>query len=206
MLRMEASAPARPAGRPREPRVDEAVRAATLELLRERGYGGVTMEGVAARAGVGKAAIYRRFPTKAELVFAAAVHGLELPPPEDTGSLRGDLEALIRRIVALLTRPVAAAAVPGLFADLGSDRELAARFEQTFISPARAVVAAALDQAVARGELRARPDPELVHVLLLGPLFIWVHVLRRPPAELAERLAGLVAGALPSASTGRERA
>jgi AcrR family transcriptional regulator len=192
-------------GRPREARVDEAVRAATLELLAQRGYAGVTIEGVAAKAGVGKTAIYRRFPSKAELVFDAAVHGLELPPPKDTGSLRGDLAALIRRMVASLTRPAAAAAIPGLIADLGRDPRLAARFEQSFVAEERAVVAAVLARATARGELDGPSDPELAHALLLGPVFAWLHLLRRPPADLAERLAERLEAALLSTSTKESR-
>jgi AcrR family transcriptional regulator len=195
----------RPPGRPREARIDEAVRAAVLELLAERGYAGVTIEGVAARAGVGKTAIYRRFPSKAELVFEAAVHGLELPPAQDTGSLRRDLAALIRRIVASLTRPAAAAAIPGLIADLGRDPALATRFEQTFVAQERAVVATVLGRAAARGELQAPPDPELAHALLLGPVFAWLHLLRRPPADLAERLAERIETALVTASTKERR-
>jgi AcrR family transcriptional regulator len=186
----------RPPGRPREARIDEAVRTATLELLVERGYAGVTIEGVAAKAGVGKTAIYRRFPSKTELVFDAAVHGLELLPPEDTGSLRGDLAALIRRIVASLTGPAAEAAVPGLIADFGRDPRLAARYQETFVAQEDALVAAVLERAVARGELRAAPDLELAHALLLGPVFSLLHVVRRPPADLAERLAEGVEAAL----------
>jgi AcrR family transcriptional regulator len=188
-------------GRPREARVDQAVRAAVLELLTQRGYAGVTIEGVAAKAGVGKTAIYRRFLSKAELVFDAAVHGLELAPPEDTGSLRGDLAALIQRIVASLTRPAAAAAIPGLIADLGRDPGLAARFERTFVAEERAVVAEVLDRAAARGELRGPFDPELAHALLLGPVFAWLHLLRRPPANLAVCLAERIEAALVSAPT-----
>jgi AcrR family transcriptional regulator len=196
---------ARPPGRPREARVDEAVRTATIELLAERGYAGVTIEGVAAKAGVGKTAIYRRFPSKAELVFDAAVHGLELLPPEDTGSLRGDLAALIQGIVASLTGPASEAAIPGLIADLGRDPRLAARFQQTFVAQEDALVAAVLERAVARGELRAAFDLELAHALLLGPVFAWLHLVRRPPADLAERLAECVEAALVSVSNEERR-
>jgi AcrR family transcriptional regulator len=199
------SVEARAPGRPREARVDEAVRAAVLELLERGGYASVTIEGVAAKAGVGKTAIYRRFPSKAELVFDAAVHGLELPPAEDTGSLRGDLAALIRRIVVSLTRPAASAAIPGLIADLGRDRRLAARFEQSFVAEERAIVAGVLDRAAARGDLDRPPDAELVHALLLGPVFAWLHLLRHPPAELAERLADHIAAALAPPPTKERR-
>jgi AcrR family transcriptional regulator len=190
------SAP-RPRGRPRDRRIDEAVRRATLDLLDERGYGGVSVEAVAARGGVGKGAIYRRFASKPELVFAHAIHGLELGPPPDTGSLRADLAALLRGILDTLAAPAAAAAVPGLLADLGRDPELATHFQATFIEQERARVSAVLERAVRRGELARRPDAALVHACLLGPVFAWLFLLRGPLAEdLPERLAAIAATAL----------
>ncbi len=71
--------------------VDRAIREATSALLSEVGYARLTVEGVAARSGVAKTTIYRRWPSKAELVFGAIVHPAELGPPSDTGSFREDL-------------------------------------------------------------------------------------------------------------------
>jgi AcrR family transcriptional regulator len=191
-----SSAP-RSRGRPRDRRIDKAVGRATLDLLDERGYGGVSVEAVAARAGVGKPAIYRRFASKPELVFAHAIHGPRLGPPPDTGSLRTDLAALVRGILDTLAAPVAAAAVPGLLADLGRDPELATRFQATFIEQERGRVIAVLGRAVRRGELARPPDPALVHACLLGPVFAWLFLLRGSPGrDLAERLAAFAAAAL----------
>ncbi|GAB3995376.1 hypothetical protein GCM10029992_12460 [Glycomyces albus] len=78
-----------PGGRPRDGRIDGAIAQATRELLAERGYAGLTVDAVAARAGVGKAAIYRRHATKQEMIFAATVHDMQEQPPPDAGSLRG---------------------------------------------------------------------------------------------------------------------
>jgi AcrR family transcriptional regulator len=184
-------------GRPRDSRIDHAILAATRELLAEAGYAALTMDAVAARAGIGKAAIYRRYATKQEMVFAAAVHGRKLRIPADTGSLRGDLTQLIAVIVASLNGPVTAAALPGLFSDVAADSALAARFAETFIAAEQAHIAEVLDRAVRRGELAHQPELDLVHALLLGPVFAWLFMMRkRAGRNLPAALAGLVTAAL----------
>jgi len=189
-------------GRPREQRVDQDVAEATCALLGEVGYARLTIEAVAARAGVGKAAIYRRWTSKADLVFASAVHPLDLPLPSDTGALRGDLTALVESIVACLTPPAAAEAVPGLLGDLSHDPELANRFRTTFVEQERATVVIILERAASRGELGEWPDPDLVHSLLLGSVFSWLFLQRkRPIRDLAVQIGDSVARALGSPGT-----
>ena len=82
---------ARRPGRPRDPQADEAITSAIVDVLAEQGFSGFTVEEVAARAGVGKATIYRRWSTKEELVLAAAERVMVHVEPPDTGSLRDDL-------------------------------------------------------------------------------------------------------------------
>jgi AcrR family transcriptional regulator len=184
-------------GRPREQRVDDAVRRATLELLAEVGYGALSIEGVAARAGVGKPTIYRRYRSKAELVFATAIHPLELGRAPDTGLLEGDLVALVQAIIDVFRRPAAARAVAGLIEDFSRDPELARRFRDRFLEPERQWVGEILDRAVERGELGVRPDPDLVHALLLGPVFSWIFLARNPVRRgLAKQLAEHVSRAI----------
>ncbi|WP_418957741.1 TetR/AcrR family transcriptional regulator [Streptomyces tritici] len=186
-------------GRPRDGRVDEAILTATRSLLAESGYARLTVDAVAERARIGKAAIYRRYATKQEMVFAAAVHGADLPPPPDTGSLRGDLTALVQEIVDHVTNPAAAAAIPGLLADVGGSPELAARFHDAFVTVQQAGLAALLDRAVARGELPSPPDLDLVHALVAGPVFATVYLQNRSPDGLAEPLGRMAAAALTGA-------
>lgn len=186
-------------GRPRDGRVDEAILAATASLLARGGYAGLTMDAVAEGAGIGKAAIYRRYSTKQEMVFAAAVHEADLPSPPDTGSLLGDLTALVEEIVESLSDPAATAAIPGLLADLDASPDLAARFRDTFVTREQAVLGELLDRAVARGELDAAPDVELVHALVTGPVFTTLYLQRRSADGLAEKLGRIVAGALSAA-------
>ncbi|MGH3033449.1 MAG: TetR/AcrR family transcriptional regulator [Gaiellaceae bacterium] len=192
-------------GRPREQRVDEAIRRATLELLDEVGYGGLSMEAVATRAGVGKPTVYRRFRSKPELVFTYTIHGLALPPTPDTGSLRGDLRALTQRIVDSLLRPGAAGALPGLLDDLARNSELAERFRASFVASERRLVREILERAVERGELARQPDVDLVHALLLGPVFSWIFLSRNPVKRgLAKQLADHVTSALEATAARKE--
>ena len=90
-------------GRPRDPEVDRAILQATLKLLTDRGYAGMSIEGVASAAGVGKTAIYRRFPSKAELA-AAAIGSLRESwgPLPDTGSARSDIVEMLTKVQATL--------------------------------------------------------------------------------------------------------
>jgi AcrR family transcriptional regulator len=87
-------------GRPRDPSRDEAICEATLALFAEEGYAGVSIEGVAARAGVGKATIYRRFSSKEQLVVEAMRVGCHLTDHlPDTGDLRADLTSMLQKLV-----------------------------------------------------------------------------------------------------------
>jgi AcrR family transcriptional regulator len=123
MSRTSTAAPESVGGRPRDPRVDAAVLAAARELVREAGYGAASIEAISRRAGVSRPAIYRRWRTKAELVFEAVYPGDEVLPIADTGEFATDLACCVRRTVELFTRPEVRAAIPGLLADLHADPE-----------------------------------------------------------------------------------
>src|SRR5215203_7405886 len=94
-------------GRPRDPSRDGVIRAAILRLLADVGYGALTMDAVAAEAGVGKATIYRRWRTKQDLVVdTVSVMTQAIATPVDTGSLEGDVRAIVHRVVEMITGPV----------------------------------------------------------------------------------------------------
>ncbi|MEV6394609.1 TetR/AcrR family transcriptional regulator [Streptomyces sp. NPDC051907] len=190
--------PRQAVGRPRDSQVDHAIVRATRELLGERGYAGLTVDAVATRAGVGKAAIYRRYATKQEMIFSAVVHDMGEQPPPDAGSLRADLAAVCQTIAGQLgSAPTDVLA--GLLADVYSDTALGARFSETFLQRERLVVTEVLDRAVARGELAARPDPATVQALLMGPIFAWLLILMGDPdkvPDLARTVAESVAAVL----------
>ncbi|MDN3242042.1 TetR/AcrR family transcriptional regulator [Glycomyces tritici] len=187
-----------PVGRPRDGQIDHAIAAATRELLAERGYAKLTVDAVASRAGIGKAAIYRRFTTKQEMIFAATVHDMEEQPPPDSGSLRGDLQA-IGEVIAGQLSTAPPDVLHGLLADIHGDKSLGARFTGTFIERERFVIDTVLARAVERGELEAMPDAAIVHALLLGPIFYWLLILigdRDALPELVRTAVGAVADTL----------
>jgi AcrR family transcriptional regulator len=172
---------------------------AARELLAEEGYGGFSVDRLAARAGVGKAAVYRRWSSRAEIVFAAIVSDLHAGPPEDTGSLRDDLERQLAAFAGAVSEPVARRAFPGLIADLADDASLAARFASAVTEPVQARLAVVLDRAMARGELRARPDVPTVHSLLVGPLMAHLLLpLGTEPDGFVSRIVAVVVAGLES--------
>lgn len=178
--------------------MDQALVAAVRDLLAEHGYASLTVDAVASRAGVSKAAIYRRYATKQEMTFAILLHDLHEEPPADTGSLRGDIAALTTRIGEQLAQS-SADVLTGLLADVHADAALGDTFRTTYLAAERSMLTAVLDRAVGRGELPRRPDPAVVHVLLLGPLFAWLIMLDEEPAhapQLARTVAEIVTDAL----------
>jgi AcrR family transcriptional regulator len=179
--------------------VDASIAAATIDLLREVGYARLTMGEVAKRAGVGKDSLYRRWSSKAalvhEVVFERYPSGYEGAP--DTGSLLGDVEALATLLQEANTTPEAAAAIPGLLAELGRDPVLEARLRQQVYEPMRAGFAAVLDAAHNRGETTVPVPPELVADLLVGTTVFRLSLLRVPPdASFPRQLAEFVVRAL----------
>ena len=179
-------------GRPREARIDAAVREAVRALLAREGYSGTTIERVAAHAGVGRGAVYRRWRSKAEMVFAAVVHSAELPTPVDSGTLDGDLVALAERIAELTGTDQARAALAGLVAELAGDAELARALEDRLFAAERRYVSLILERACARGELGRGADPELVRRLLVGPIAfapLFAPTAQPRPREVADLVA-----------------
>jgi AcrR family transcriptional regulator len=157
-------------GRPRSPEVDGAIRRATLELAEELGYSGVTIESIAARSGVAKQTIYRRYQSKGEVILDAfAACGGEQAPTPDTGSLREDLRLLLEAtftaqqgISGVLNRALAG---EGLqhdgFAELLWER---------LIDRCRTVVREVIRRGRDRGEIR-HPDDDFLADLVFGPLW-----------------------------------
>ena len=153
----------RPPGRPRSAEADRAILRATVDLLADEGYGGVTMEGVAARAGVGKATVYRRWPTKSALVVDAISACRESAwQPPDTGSAREDLLAFVRGFMQHLRTSDAGRVMPALVTELARSPELAVAFRDGFVQPRRARVLEAVRRGIERGEVRRDVDPEVV--------------------------------------------
>ena len=161
---------ARRPGRPRSAEADEAILAAAFAVFAECGFDGITVEGVAARAGVGKGTIYRRYPGKLDLIIAASQYfAQEREPAIDTGTIAGDLRALIDRLIGVFTSSPVGTAMPMLIAERRRIPELAAAHDE-ITATKRERNRAVIERAIARGELRADADPELVIDMYVSPV------------------------------------
>lgn len=159
-------------GRPRSAEAERAILAATVELFTSRGLAGLSVEAVAARAGVAKTTIYRRWPSKEELLLAA-VTAVKGPPPEPPGrSVRGDLLHLLRRTGRSGDGAADpwAALVGRLSAESEAHPDLAVEAWRRAIGPRRVVFGRVLARGVAEGLIRPGLDLELVADMLIAPV------------------------------------
>ena len=181
-----------PASR-RSARAHAAILTATTGLLAETGYGALTIEGVAARARVGKTTVYRWWPSKAALVIEAVSLALPMPTQTDTGDLRHDLLIAVRRVVHAFARTPTGAVIPALAADVMSDPQLAEQFRDQLIRPRRSAVVEVLRRAAARGELPPDVDIDVLLDVYAGAVFYRVFVSGEPVTDrLPEQLVGLL--------------
>ncbi|MCH6561348.1 MAG: TetR/AcrR family transcriptional regulator, partial [Myxococcales bacterium] len=158
------------AGRPRSEEAHRAILDATLELLVEVGFSALTVEGVATRAGVGKATIYRRWPSKLPLVIEAF---RELPQLEevDTGNLVDDLKKMLRSYLQLFHSTPLGTVLPSLAGERAHEPQLSQLFDPVVKARSQPLVRA-LRRAVKRGELPADLDLELAADLIVGPIAV----------------------------------
>jgi AcrR family transcriptional regulator len=165
--------------RRRSQRSEAAILDATLALLGEVGFSGLTIDGIAARAGVGKATIYRHWPGKAHLVVDAFRSRIPPMATPDTGSLRDDLAAVVGFMVQGLGHSPLSRILPALVEASERDPELERLFKE-FGAERRAILRGILRRAGARGELRPGLDLELALELITGPVFARRLVIRKP--------------------------
>jgi AcrR family transcriptional regulator len=159
----------------RSERSRRAILTAATDLVRELGYRKLTIEAIAARAGVGKQTIYRWWPSKGAVVldgFLAAVNedpdDLSLP---DTGDVATDLRAVVRAIVAELADPGLSGTTRALMSEMQDDLEFADMVRERMLGPQLAAIADRLRAAQHAGQLRADLDPSVAVELLVGPLY-----------------------------------
>ncbi|GGP54873.1 TetR/AcrR family transcriptional regulator [Saccharothrix coeruleofusca] len=185
-----------------QPGITAAITDAVLAELVERGYARLSMEGVAKRAGAGKSALYRRWRTKQEMVLAVLAE-ISVPRVEvvDTGTLRGDLHALVTSVAAWLTEPPFSRIIPDLVAEITRAPDLAEAIAASIGAPRRALARKVLERAVARGELAPDTDLEMAQDLPAA-LVYWRMVVRRAPVEpdYLDRVTDTVLRALGAAS------
>lgn len=184
--------------------VTNAIRGAVFAELAAVGYGRMSIEAVAKRAGVGKTAIYRRWDSKLRMVIdvvsAVTVHTMPVP---DTGTLRGDIRSLLDTAAQALRHPLASQVVPDLLAEAARNPDIARTLEAAIRDTQHDISSVLVTNAAQRGEVPADTDPELALDLVLGPLYWRLAVTRTPaPEDYLDRLAASAAAAITASGAG----
>jgi AcrR family transcriptional regulator len=153
-------------------KVTDAITEATFAELAENGYARMSMEGIARRAGVGKAALYRRWSSKEEMLTELIRQAVEdtLPPLPATGAFHTDLRELLGTLRGQLANPAVRSIGPGLVAEATHTSALEEVLKNSVAAPRRVAARALFQAAIDRGELPARLDLELAMDLIIAPL------------------------------------
>lgn len=168
------SVPRKPDPTRRSERSRQAILEATRELISEVGYAKLSVEAIAARAGVGKQTIYRWWRSKGAVVFdsflalSEGVDGMALP---DTGDIEADLKAVIRATVAEFADPTFEAPIRALNLEIASDPDLAAQYREKLAGPVDEAKKERLRSAQRAGQIAADADLDLALELLYAPLY-----------------------------------
>lgn len=193
----DADAP-RGAGRPRDPKLDDAILAATLELLADGGYAALTIEAVAARAGVGKATVYRRVRGKEQLVVDAVATLIDPIEQVEGRSVRDELVELLEAVRRKSDSSLAGKIFPQLLGAGIDNPELICRYREQILDPRRRRFVEALQRGVDEGLVRSDVDLEHAVDLIVGPMAYRNLIRTDPPPgpELAARIVDDVLAAL----------
>lgn len=185
-----APAPSRSLGRPRDPRLDSAIVDATLQLLAEGGYASLTMEAVAALAGVGKATLYRRWTGKEQLVVDAVATLSETPEVVEGASVRDELVARLEAVRRKSDSSLAGKIFPRLISASADNPDLLRSYRHQVLAPRRAAFAATLRRGVAQGLVRTDVDLDHAIDMIIGPMAYRNLIRTEPPPgpELAARI------------------
>lgn len=155
-----------------QPDVTKAITEAVLAELAERGYARLSMEAVAKRAGVGKSALYRRWPSKLDMTLAVvAEFSVGQAEISDTGSLAGDVRKSLEAMAHWLSHPQFSRILADLVAEMGRSPELSGFVEGMIGQPRRARGRILIERAIARGELDPDVDLEFALDLLPAPIY-----------------------------------
>lgn len=195
----EGSSPGPRAGRKRSSRAYAAIMQATIDLVLEGGYPRLTIEGVAARAKVGKSTVYRWWPTKSQLLIEAINTQLDSRPAQPTGDSRTDIRQLVQRIADILATPLGHV-LPALGADLVNDPDALGQLT-AMLGPRRAANASVLYSVAASGDLPYDLDTQVVLDMISGTIMYRIMMGGHVTAALVDQLTDLIlAGETPRAS------
>ncbi|WP_330239014.1 TetR/AcrR family transcriptional regulator [Streptomyces sp. NBC_00525] len=175
--------------------VTDAIRSAVFAELAAVGFARMSIEGIARRAGVGKTAVYRRWKSKLHLVLdlVSAVAAQGLPAPA-TGSLHGDVRAVLELAAYALRHPLASQVIPDLLVEAARNPEISDAIKAALLDPREGIAAVVVRDAVDRGELPPGSDPDRALDLIVGPLYWRLAVVRGelPPGYLDDLAASAV--------------
>lgn len=177
--------PTAPRGRPRSARSHQAILRATNDLIREDGYGNLSIEAIAARAGVGKQTIYRWWPSKGAVAVDAFLAQLDVHATwTDTGDFRSDMADHFRRFAALLTDPAFGPPMAALHCEALHDPAVAEVFQQLVMGPSRVAHRKNLARAQDDGTVRHDIDLDLTIDLMYAPFWFRLFTRAAPLSEL----------------------
>jgi AcrR family transcriptional regulator len=158
-------------GRPRSPEVNKRILGATMKVMGRSGYAGMSIEEVAAEAGVSRPTIYLRYPGKAELATAALASYRDRGRPAETGDTRADLVARLRHFRRGVERPFGMAMIGSVLAEEHATPELLLLFRERVVEPRRDELREVLEHARGRGELKEGADTEAALNMLVGSYY-----------------------------------
>jgi AcrR family transcriptional regulator len=196
-------------GRPRSERSRKSILAAAAALLHEQGLRAMSIEAVAARAGVSKKTIYRWWPSKGVLaldaIYAEWSRARGVVP--NRGTLEGDLRSRMRATVRVLNSPALGSTLAALIAEAQADPELADAYSEHVLVPLREQIRVILERAVTRGELPPDLDREAAIDLLQGPLYLrLLHTHAPLDQRFADTVVELAIGGMQDGTAGTRRA
>lgn len=167
-------------GRQRSEESEEAILCATLQLLKKKTLRDITIEEIARKARVGKATIYKWWPSKAYVALDAFLRKMNrMVPNPDTGSAETDLKEQLQYLIAFYTSPTGH--IYGQFlAEAQSDRDFAMLLRERFVKPRREIVGVIFDRAVQRGEIDRKLNRDLLLDLIYGPVIYRLLVIQAP--------------------------
>jgi AcrR family transcriptional regulator len=158
----------KPLGRPRSAQSHQAILQAALELLAEVGFERMSIDAIATRAGVGKTTIYRRYDSKEELVAEAIESLREKVVIPDTGTLWGDMDALIQNAAQITLTPLGRQTVAMIISSASSNPQFAQIYWTKYLQPRQQAFAVVIERAKTRNEIQANLDPALVFDTMSG--------------------------------------
>ena len=193
-------------GRPTSKRVDRALADAAVEEFVERGYYGMSMESIAARAGVSKLSLYRRWNSKLAVTEEVFRILSERGAPEDRGSLEADIRYLVEQSTGTAGAAAEAKLLLRTMGEICDNPELMASYRKHLLAPGMDQLRAVLERARARGELRADVPIDLACSLVGGPLFLYYLALLSGagldlPGDLAAQFTRLILGGIATTKT-----